>query len=85
VTRSVDEPDRFDIRRSPNRHLGFGTGIHACLGGPLATMQAEVAFTSLTRRLVEPRVEADAHRYRDDVFHSLAELPIAFEAVRAVD
>ncbi|MYT16146.1 MULTISPECIES: cytochrome P450 [unclassified Streptomyces] len=40
-------PERFDIRRSPNRHLGFGHGMHFCLGAPLARVVAEVATNLL--------------------------------------
>ena len=42
------EPDRFDIRRTPNRHVAFGHGIHLCLGAALARMEGRVAI----RRLV---------------------------------
>jgi len=73
-----DDPDRFDIHRDPNRHLGFGVGIHACLGGPLARMQAEITFVALTQRLNAPTLLADPPRYRTDVFRSLEELPVAF-------
>jgi len=45
-----DEPDRFDVGRNPNNHLGFGFGIHHCLGAPLARMEAQVALTSLVAR-----------------------------------
>ncbi len=69
-------PDAFDIRRSPNRHLSFGTGIHACLGGPLARMEAEIIFATLTRRLVDPRLDDDPPRYRTDIFRSVEALPI---------
>ncbi|MQA85722.1 MAG: cytochrome P450 [Streptosporangiales bacterium] len=71
------DPDRFDIGRTDDRHLAFGTGIHACLGGPLAHMEAEIAFTTLTRRLGNPRLDTDPPRYRADVFRSLEALPIS--------
>jgi cytochrome P450 len=42
-----DEPDRFDIARSPNRHLGFGFGAHYCLGSNLALLEARIALEAL--------------------------------------
>jgi pimeloyl-[acyl-carrier protein] synthase len=44
------EPERFDIGRTPNPHMGFGAGIHYCLGAPLARLEGEIAFTRLLRR-----------------------------------
>ncbi|MGH9384216.1 MAG: cytochrome P450 [Vicinamibacterales bacterium] len=41
------DPNRFDVRRSPNRHLGFGLGPHFCLGAQLARVQARAAFEAL--------------------------------------
>ena len=46
------DPDRLDIRRQPNRHLAFATGIHACAGLSLARMEAQVAIGRLVRRFV---------------------------------
>jgi cytochrome P450 len=50
------DPDRLDIRRQPNRHLAFGTGIHACAGMSLARMEAQVAIGRLLQHFgrIEP-------------------------------
>jgi cytochrome P450 len=50
------DPDHLDIRRQSNRHLAFGTGIHACAGMSLARMEAQVAISRLLKRFdrIEP-------------------------------
>jgi cytochrome P450/SAM-dependent methyltransferase len=48
-------PDTFDIRRSPNRHLAFGNGPHFCMGASLARLEARVAFRMLLERFSEVR------------------------------
>ncbi|HYM04428.1 MAG TPA: cytochrome P450, partial [Stellaceae bacterium] len=51
------DPERLDLRREPNRHLAFATGIHACAGMSLARMEAQVAIGKLVRRF--PTLERD--------------------------
>lgn len=46
----VDRPDDFDINRGGPGHLGFGHGVHHCLGAPLARMEMQIAFPALLRR-----------------------------------
>ena len=53
------DPDRFDITRKPNPHLGFGQGVHYCLGANLARLELRVLFEEILGRfasvqLVEP-------------------------------
>src|ERR1700722_5318336 len=54
------DPDRFDIHRSPSRHLGFGHGLHLCLGASLARLEAKIALGELLRRF--PRMRRDKER-----------------------
>ncbi len=43
-------PERFDVGRAPNPHVGFGMGVHFCLGAPLARMELEVSLATLLDR-----------------------------------
>jgi len=45
--RKFPEPDRFDVRRNPQDHVGFGYDIHYCLGAPLARLEGRIALESL--------------------------------------
>jgi cytochrome P450 len=74
------DPDRFDIARTPNKHLGFGTGIHYCLGAPLARLEGSIALNVLVTRFPQLRlaVAPDALRYVERPFlHRLERLPLA--------
>ncbi|HWH19103.1 MAG TPA: cytochrome P450 [Solirubrobacterales bacterium] len=57
------EPDRFDVSRSPNPHLAFGRGAHACIGAMLARMEMRVAITAIVERLPGLRFAAAEPRF----------------------
>ncbi|WP_372369466.1 cytochrome P450 [Candidatus Uabimicrobium sp. HlEnr_7] len=70
-----ENPETFDIARTPNKHLGLGQGIHYCLGAPLARMETKSALQTLFERYpnVELAIPADKlelekmpgwHRYK---------------------
>jgi cytochrome P450 len=77
--RQFPDADRFEIRRSPNRHLGFGHGIHFCLGAPLARLEGTIALGALVRRLGPLQVERSGlEPLRGHVVHGVQRLPVAF-------
>jgi cytochrome P450 len=74
------DPDRFDITRRPNHHIAFGTGIHYCLGQYLARMEGQEAFTALSQRFPNLRLEAQALEYVSTIiFRNLKSLPVAWD------
>jgi methyl-branched lipid omega-hydroxylase len=59
--REFDDPERFDVLRDPNPHVGFGgPGPHFCLGAHLARREVAVAFRQLLTRLPDVEVVGDA-------------------------
>ncbi|HET7311977.1 MAG TPA: cytochrome P450 [Mycobacteriales bacterium] len=70
------QPDEFDIRRSPNRHLTFGHAEHFCVGAHLARLEAKVFFAELLATFsdIEP---AGEHRWvRSNLNNALRTLPV---------
>jgi cytochrome P450 len=75
------DPDALDFEREDVKHLAFGRGSHYCLGAPLARIEAEVALTTLLRRLPGLRLAMDVEElyWRPvPLFRSLASLQVAW-------
>jgi len=71
------DPDRLDITRNVGRVMSFGMGIHFCLGAPLARMEGEIAFATLSREFPDLALVSDTPIWRPGaVFHGLQELPL---------
>jgi cytochrome P450 len=73
------DPEKLDINRPIVRSLGFGYGIHFCLGAALARLEGQVAFETILRRLPELRIVGDTPQFRPNYFlRGLLALPVAF-------
>ena len=71
-----DDPHRFDITRSPNRHLSFGVAEHFCLGVHLARLEGRVFFEELLETCAEIEQTGPARRVRSNLNNGLASLPV---------
>ncbi|MFB6441515.1 cytochrome P450 [Streptomyces sp. NPDC056411] len=75
------EPDVLDLTRRDNQHLGYGHGIHYCLGAPLARLEGQTALATLLTRLPDLKLAADpeALRWRGGlIMRGLRSLPVEF-------
>ncbi|MFE5124104.1 cytochrome P450 [Streptomyces sp. NPDC056669] len=77
------EPDVLDLTRRDNQHLGYGHGIHYCLGAPLARLEARTAIATLLRRLPGLRLAAEPEelRWRGGlIMRGLRTLPVTWSS-----
>jgi cytochrome P450 len=74
-------PDQFDVGREPNRHLGFGHGIHFCVGAPLARLEAKIALSMMLEQLTDlQRVEGIPITVQMGIVFVIRSLPITFQS-----
>ena len=74
--RKWDEPDRFDIGRKTLGHVGFGYGIHACVGQMVARLEAEILLTVLARRVGSIELAGEPGWRLNNTLHGLDRLPV---------
>jgi cytochrome P450 len=78
--RRFDDPGTFNALRPAGRHLGFGEGLHGCLGNPLARLEARIALEVALPRLGEFRPAGPVRRYRSTPNAAVLDrLPISFD------
>jgi cytochrome P450 len=77
--RKWDRPDTYDIHRKTLGHVGFGAGIHACVGQLLARMEGELVLSALARRVKTLRIVGDVERRYNNTLRGLAHLPLEVE------
>ncbi|MGX4691751.1 cytochrome P450 family protein [Streptomyces sp. JNUCC 63] len=75
------DPDVLDLGRRDNQHLGYGHGIHYCLGAPLARLEGQTALATLFTRLPDLQLDAETSdlRWRGGlIMRGLRTLPVSF-------
>lgn len=70
------DPDTLDLRRSPNAHLAFGGGIHACAGMAVARLEARIAIERLLRRFPGLQLDGEPQRAQRARFRGFESLPV---------
>jgi cytochrome P450 len=74
------EPDRLNIRRTDNRHLGLGHGIHFCLGAALTRLETKIALNAIVHELPELRLPKESPTWMPNlVIRGLKSLHLAFK------
>jgi cytochrome P450 len=71
------DPDRFDVGRGDTAHIGFGGGIHFCVGAPLARQEIEVSLRTLVERRPDLELAAEPRYHPTFVIRGLAALEVA--------
>jgi pimeloyl-[acyl-carrier protein] synthase len=75
------DPDRFDVRRTPNDHVAFGEGIHFCLGAALARMEGSIAMGAVLERFPRLHLAPGPEPEHKKSFHvrGLVSLPLSID------
>jgi cytochrome P450 len=77
------EPDVFDVGRPDNPHLGFGAGIHFCVGAPLARVELQSSLATLLRRFPGLTLAEPPQRRPEFVIRGVRSLPVTLGGVRS--
>ncbi|MFE5405586.1 cytochrome P450 [Streptomyces sp. NPDC056580] len=77
------DPDRLDLERRDNAHLGFSQGIHFCFGAPLARLEVQIAVGEFVRRVQNPRLVEDPPPYRhNQIFRGPRHVLVDIDGIR---
>jgi hypothetical protein len=74
--RRWDEPDSFDLKRDPSGHVGFGMGIHQCVGQHIARLEASAVLTALARRVETIEIAGPVERRLNNTLRGWESVPV---------
>ncbi|MHC1558873.1 cytochrome P450 [Actinomycetospora sp. C-140] len=74
--RRWDDPDAFDLDRDPSGHVGFGMGLHQCVGQHVARLEAEALLAALARRVERIEPAGRPVRHHNNTMRGFASLPV---------
>jgi cytochrome P450 len=74
------EPERFDVRRNPNPHLGFAQGKHFCLGAHLARLDMQIMLEAILERMDDVELAGPIEMSSSNLFWGVKHLPIRFRS-----
>jgi cytochrome P450 len=75
------DPDRYDITRKTSGHVGFGSGIHMCVGQLVARLEGEVMLAALARKVAAIEITGPVKRRYNNTLRGLESLPITLRPV----
>jgi 4-methoxybenzoate monooxygenase (O-demethylating) len=74
--RQWPHPEQYDITRKTVGHVGFGAGIHMCVGQMLARVEGEVMLAALARKVGSIEITGEPRRHYNNTLRGLASLPM---------
>jgi cytochrome P450 len=74
------EPERFDARRNTTGHVGFGGGIHGCVGQLIARLEGEIILTLLAKRVCSIELTGTPVAHLNNTLRAWSSIPVCIEA-----
>ena len=78
--RRWEQPDEYDLTRRNAGHVGFGAGIHGCVGAVLARLEGEVVLAALARKVTSIEIAGEPKRRYNNTLRGMASLPVRISA-----
>jgi cytochrome P450 len=76
-SRQFPDAARLDLKRQDNRHVGFGFGLHYCLGAALGRIEGQIALSTLLRRFPQMKLQQEPERLENVAFRGFKSLNVA--------